>query len=87
MNDLLNINIEKIAKKGKEIYEEIKNEYEPRKNGKYLAIETDAEKVFIGETTREAVNLGKERYPDSIFYVLKIGYDAVEEIARLLGKK
>lgn len=82
MNDI-KINIEEIAKKGSRIYEEIKNRYEPAQNGRFLAINVDTEEVFEGITSGEAVEQARNKYPGQIFYVVKVGFSAVEILSRL----
>jgi hypothetical protein len=78
-----NSDIEKIAKEGAEIYEKIKLKYEPNNNGKFLAIDIDSKDEFIGDTTSEAVELARKKYPDKVFYVVKIGSSASEILASL----
>lgn len=74
--------IKEIADKGKAIYEKKKIEYEPANNGKFLAIEVDSEEVFLGNTAAEALELARKKYQNKIFYVVKIGSDAAETLAR-----
>ncbi|PIU03242.1 hypothetical protein COT44_04205 [Candidatus Shapirobacteria bacterium CG08_land_8_20_14_0_20_39_18] len=53
-DDLLKkTDIEKIATKGQAIYSKIKAQYEPKKNGGYLAIEIDSKEVFFGKTGQD----------------------------------
>lgn len=79
--------LERIATDGAQIYLNIKFNYEPEDNGNYLAIETETQKVYLGETSAEAVVKAKTEHPDKVFYVLKIGSDAAETIARLFPGK
>ncbi len=74
--------IKEIADKGKMIYEKKKSEYEPEQNGKFLAIEVDNEEVFLGNTSAEALELARAKYRDKIFYVVKIGSETAETLAR-----
>ena len=65
---------EEIAKKGEEIYqEEFKNKLETTENGKYIAIEVESKKSFIGETKEEALDIAQKAFPERIFFVRKIG--------------
>lgn len=75
--------IQKIAEAGAKIYETIKSQYEPDKNGKFLAIDTDSKDVFIGNTSSEAVELARKVHPNKVFYVVKIGFSAAETLASL----
>ncbi|MCH8318148.1 MAG: hypothetical protein IIA88_06580 [Bacteroidetes bacterium] len=44
--------------------------------GMLVAIEPDSEDWFIGETAIEAMKKAKEKYPDNIFYLVRVGYPA-----------
>ncbi len=76
-------NIKKIAEKGSEIYEKIKLRYEPKLNGKFLAIDADSEDVYLGDSSSDAVQLAREAHPDKVFFVVKIGYSATEILANM----
>ena len=78
MND-----IEKIAKRGLEIYEEIKSQYGASHRGKFLAIDIESKDIFLGNTTSEAVERAKKEYPGKIFYVVKIGFSVSEMLGSL----
>ncbi|MES2023390.1 MAG: hypothetical protein V4439_01780 [Patescibacteria group bacterium] len=80
-------NIEKIVTDGVEIYESVKNNYQPAENGKFLAIDTGSKKVYLGDTSAEAVRNAKMEHPDNIFYVVKIGSDTAETISHLFQNK
>lgn len=65
------------AKKGKEIYQKISKDAEKKHYGKFLAIEVESGKYFLGETQEEAVKKAKKRFPTKIFYFIKIGFPGV----------
>ena len=75
--------IQQIAEKGKTIYEQIKVKYDPKEKGKFLAIDVDTEKIYLGNTSAEAVALAKQNHPNKVFYVVKIGFDVAETMAKL----
>ena len=75
--------LQKISDLGQRIYEEIKGRYEPGDNGKFLAIETDTKKAYIGSTSAEAVETAKKENPLKVFYVVKIGHSVAETLAAL----
>ena len=77
----INTNIQKIAEEGSKIYEQIKGSYDPKEKGKFLAIDIDSRKAYLGHTSAEALALARENHPDKIFYVVKIGFDAAETMA------
>ncbi len=74
--------IQQIAEKGKTIYEQVKINYDPKEKGKFLAIEVDTEKVYLGNTSADAVALAKQNHPNKVFYVVKIGFDVAETMAK-----
>ena len=80
---LRQVNVALIAEKGAEIYGRIKDRYEPKDKGKFLAIEVDSENVYFGETSLEAVGKAKSVHPDKVFYLVKIGFDTMETIAKM----
>ncbi len=77
------VDIGKIASRGKKIYEKIKSKYQPKNNGKFLAIEVDSKDVFLADSTVEAVETAKKKYPHKVFYVVKIGFSVNEIFSRL----
>lgn len=80
--------IQKIAAKGAKIYETIKSDYEPQKIGQFLAIDVETKKVYFGKNSAEAVESARKDHPDTVFYVVKIGFEAAETMARsFLNKK
>jgi hypothetical protein len=74
--------VEKIATEGWAIYERNKDQYEPKHNGKLLAIDTETGKVYMGDSSAEAVGKALQEHPDTIFYIIRIGSDFVEKMAR-----
>ena len=76
-------NIQKIAEEGAKIYEEIKLQYEPAQNGKFLAIDIESKDTYIGNASSEAVELARKAHPNKVFYVVKIGFWAAETLATL----
>jgi len=89
MNDDLikQADIQRIASEGAKIYAEIKEEYDPKEVGKFLAIDIDSKVVFLGDSSAQALELARAKYPDTIFYVVKIGYDSAESVARSFARK
>lgn len=73
-------NTQEVLKKGKEIYENKKAEFESANIGKYITIEIDSGDYFIGDTREVAVAEARVKYPRNILYVRRIG--ALEKVAR-----
>ncbi|MCW3130931.1 MAG: hypothetical protein N2V75_12670 [Methanophagales archaeon] len=67
---------EELCSKGERIYAEIKEKLEPTLNNKFVAIEVDSGDYFIGNDAIEAANKARERYPSSVFFLVRIGYPA-----------
>lgn len=80
-NLLKKANLQKIAREGSKIYEQIKQDYEPQKNGQFLAIEIEDQKVYLGKTSADALNLARNNHPGELFFVVKIGFQAAETVA------
>ncbi len=74
--------IQKIAAEGEKIYQKIKVNFEPKENGKFLAIDIDSQNTYLGSTSAEAVELARQAHPGKVFYVVKIGFDTVETMAK-----
>ena len=78
--------IQKIVEEGAKIYEQIKINYDPKEKGKFLAIEIDSRKEYLGNTSAEALELARQNHPNKIFYVVKIGFDAAETLAQCFAE-
>ena len=72
--------ISAIAKKGKKIYEKIKDQYDPKYRGQYVAIEIMSGDIFLGKDGVEAMEMAEKKYPDKVFFLQKIGFDTAEKI-------
>jgi hypothetical protein len=77
----------KIAAEGNLIYQEVKSKYEPKDNGKFLAIDIDTKDQYIDITSADAVGQARSAHPDKVFYVVKIGFDAAETLANMITIK
>lgn len=88
-NDLIKeTDIQRIAEEGAKIYDRIKVNYDPKEKGKFLAIDIDSEKEYLGNTSAEALELARQHHPNKVFYVIKIGFDVAETMARsFMGEK
>ena len=67
-----------LARKGELIYQqELKDLLEKTHLGKFCAIEVDSKDYFLGDTPVEASAYARKKYPDKVFYLVKIGSPAV----------
>jgi hypothetical protein len=74
------VNPKKLAAQGEKIYDEkLKGILEPEHNGKIVAIEVESGDYFLGNSIVEATEKAKQKYPDRLFHVIKVGYPAVHK--------
>lgn len=78
-----NVHIEEIAKKGARIYLKKEKELVRSHKGEFAAIHIQKGDYFLGESGSDAVEKAKEKYPDDVFYLVKIGYSATQTLASM----
>jgi len=66
-----------LVDKGEEVYAKIKDKLEPAHKGEIVAIEIKTGDYFLGKDVIEADEKAREKYPDEVFYLARIGYRAV----------
>jgi hypothetical protein len=72
---------EDFIERGKRLYEErLREELEPENAGRFLAVEPDSERYFLGDTDVEAITAAREAMPDSLFYLVRVGYQTAHSI-------
>jgi len=72
---------ERIAEKGQALYRErFRNEYEEQYPGKYLAIDINTEKAFIGDTPEAAVEALQKANPNGFYHLVRIGSPGVYRV-------
>lgn len=81
------VDIQKIADEGAKIYDHIKVNYDPKEKGKFLAIDIESKKAYLGTTSAEALELARQNHPNKVFYVVKIGFDVAETMARAFAER
>jgi len=68
-------------RKAEAIYRrKLKSKLEQRYKGRIVAIEIDSGDYFLGKTPLEAVEKGRKKYPQKLFYAIRIGYPAVHSL-------
>ena len=77
MSMVIDVDTRRLGEKGEEIYRRLKDKLEPEYKGKLVAIDVDSGDYFLGNTLREADTQARIKYPDKVFYAVKIGYPAV----------
>ncbi len=68
-----NYSTKELCLKGTKIYGNLKQKLEPKLNNKFVAIEVESADYFIGNDAIEAINKAKKHYPDSVFFLARIG--------------
>jgi hypothetical protein len=56
--------------------------YEPHYNGKFLAIDIESKDVYLADDGAQAVELARQAHPNKVFYLIKIGHESAETVAR-----
>ncbi len=67
-----------IVEEGKRIYEQVKDQYLPEHKGEFLAINPKTGDVYLGESSTEAGIKARTVHPNTIFYLVRVGYDVAE---------
>ena len=78
---------EELCSKGEKIYAEIKKKLEPTLKNKFVAIEVDSGDYFIGNAAIEAADKAREKYPGSVFFLVRIGHPAAFKTSLLKAKR
>lgn len=71
-----------LCNKGKKRYAEIRDKLEPKMNNKFVAIEVDSGDYFIGKDAIEANTKARKKYPESVFFLVRIGKKAAFKTKR-----
>ncbi len=72
------LNTKRIAEVAERLYEEkLRSKLEPRHIGKIVVIDADSGDYFLGENLHEANERARKKYPNNVFYAIKVGYPAV----------
>lgn len=66
-------NVRELVDKAKEIYNSLRGSLEPRENGKYIVIEVNSSKYFIGDTKDETMIQARKEFPKVILFIRRIG--------------
>ncbi|KKQ17979.1 MAG: hypothetical protein US31_C0012G0020 [Berkelbacteria bacterium GW2011_GWA1_36_9] len=87
-NDNNILNPEIIAERGERIYQEqLRDILEKSHKGKFVAIEVEGGKYFLGDSPEAVLNIAKKEFPDKIFHLIRIGYAGVYNVSWSAGRK
>lgn len=68
--------LERLAEDGEHFYaEHLRDVLEPEQTGRFVAIEPEAGRYFIGGGGSDAMIAAHEAMPDGLFYLKRIGYE------------
>lgn len=71
----------KLSEAGKRVYKErLQAILEPDHVGKFVAIEPETGRYFLGDTGVEALVAARDAMPDSLFFLARVGYLAAHRI-------
>ena len=68
------VNTKEIGRKGRKILETISENLKKEHFGKAVAIDIETGNYFIGDTGIEATQKAREKHPNKVFSLGKIGY-------------
>ncbi len=72
---------EDFIERGKRLYDErLRDELEPENTGRFLAVEPESEKYFLGDTDVEALMAAREAMPGNLFYLVRVGYETAHAV-------
>ena len=74
------LSVSEIIRRGEIKYDELKIELEKDHHGKYVVIEVESGKHFIGDTRDEATIEARKSFPNKVMFIKRIGQ--VEKISR-----
>ena len=70
-----------IIMRGRQVYErQIKSRLEPEQIGRFIAIEPESGRYFLGETGTMALLAARGEMPEEEFYLARIGYHTADAI-------
>ncbi|MBC8473768.1 MAG: hypothetical protein H8D54_03055 [Candidatus Omnitrophica bacterium] len=79
-------NLEEFSKKSEAVYSSIKAELELTSKGKYVALDPESRRHWIGNTPTEALTKAKEDFPGKLFYLLQIGSPTTFSIQSIISR-
>jgi hypothetical protein len=77
MEQIRMVNKQAIDINGARYYDKLREQLEASAKGKIVAINPDNGDHFVADSVIEAVRMGRQRYPECVFYSARIGYPVV----------
>jgi hypothetical protein len=77
---------EQFVELGESIYrQQIRQFVEPAHDGSFLAIEVSSGDYELAENLQDALDRAHSRWPNSVFYLKRVGHSAAIRIGKSLG--
>lgn len=71
-----------IVESGQRFYDEhLKDELEPVHTGRYVAIEPESGRYFLGDTGTAALREAHRSLPHALFYLARVGYSSADTLS------
>lgn len=75
-----------IAKVGEEIYGTLRTELESAEHGKFVAINIETRKYYLGDNPEESLEKAKQAEPNGIFHLVRVGYPGAFRISHAIQR-
>jgi hypothetical protein len=71
----------KLSQEGKRVYQEqLQAILEPEHIGRFVAIEPNSGRYFLGDSGAEALIAARDAMPESLFFLARVGYPAAASL-------
>ena len=72
---------DELVRRARQLYDQkLRVLLEPHQHGRYVAIEPDSGRYFVGDTGTAALVEAHTSMPKHIFYLARIGYEAADSL-------
>ena len=68
------------VRRGQSIYDQLKDVLEPTQRGRFVAIEPETGRYFLGDNGTAALIEAHNAMPEQLFYLARIGYEAADTL-------
>ena len=80
--------LKEIARRGQEYYDQhLRAKLEPEHTGKFLVLDVETGDYEMDESEVAASERARAKHPDSLFYILRVGYRAAHSIGARLAPR
>lgn len=70
-----------LAESGQRLYDGgLRDLLEPEHTGRFVAIEPESGRYFLGDTGLAALRAGRTELPDKLFYLLRVGHETAYRV-------